>query len=210
MGKRCPPGVICIENITIIFVMMILGFVILFLNIRGQNQQKQQVISSQNINSNETNRNELGLGLFHNSPHYTQGASGGVLLNPHQPPLKDDRVYPRNSSDPRGIPINTPTQSVDTNYRQVGILTRVNGDGENILPLMGRPLFTNRDKWNFYTMTDKNNMIKLPITHKGRSCTSEYGCDNMYNGDTVYVEGYNDAFKVTMYDNQVMQYIPYL
>ena len=75
---------------------------------------------------------------------------------------------------------------------------------------MGRPLFTNRDKWNFYTMTDKNNMIKLPITHKGRSCTNEYGCDNMYNGDTVYVEGYNDAFNVTMYDNNTMRYIPYL
>jgi len=133
-------------------------------------------------------------------------------MDPYQAPLKDDRahVHPRDSSDPRGIPINTPTQSVDSAYRQVGILTRSNGDGENILPLMGRPLFTNRDKWNFYTMTDKNNMIKLPITHKGRSCTNEYGCDNMYNGDTVYVEGYNDAFNVTMYDNNTMRYIPYL
>jgi hypothetical protein len=30
----------------------------------------------------------------------------------------------------------------------------------------------------------------------------------VYNGDTVYVEGYNDAFKVTAYDNSVMQYLP--
>ncbi len=37
---------------------------------------------------------------------------------------------------------------------------------------MGKSLITNRDKWNYYTMTDKNNMIKLPITHKGRSCTN--------------------------------------
>ena len=107
------------------------------------------------------------------------------------------------------IPINQPTQSVDTNYRQIGILTRVNG-GETILPLMGRPLFSNRDKWNFYTMNDKNNMIKLPITFKNKSCTSDLGCDNVYNGDTVYVEGYNDLFRVTVYDNNVMQYIPYL
>ena len=109
------------------------------------------------------------------------------------------------------IPINVPTQSVDTHYRQVWILTRLKGNnGENILPLMGKPLITNRDKWNYYTMTDKNNMIKLPITHKGRSCTNEYGCDNIYNGDSVYVEGYEDAFKVTIYDNNVMKYIPYL
>jgi len=79
-----------------------------------------------------------------------------------------------------------------------------------ILPLLGKPLFSNRDKWNFYTMSDKNNMIKLPVTNKGRSCTNEYGCDNLYNGDTVYVEGYNDAFKATVYDNQVMRYIPFL
>jgi hypothetical protein len=107
------------------------------------------------------------------------------------------------------MPINIPTQSVDSSYRQVGLLTRLNG-AEMILPLMGKPLFTNRDKWNFYTMSDKSNMIKLPITNKGRSCTNEYGCDNLYNGDTVYVEGYNDAFKVTVYDSQIMRYIPFL
>ena len=61
-----------------------------------------------------------------------------------------------------------------------GTVGRLNGK-DNILPLMGRPLFTNRDKWNFYTMTDKNNMIKLPISHKGRSCTNQIGCDNIYN-----------------------------
>ena len=56
----------------------------------------------------------------------------------------------------------------------------------------------------------KNQAIKLPVTNAGRSCTSEYGCDNLYNGDTVYVEGYNDAFKVTMYDNNTIRYIPVL
>jgi hypothetical protein len=133
---------------------------------------------------------------------------GDVLLNPYQPPLRDDRYFPIGLGGCAGgvLPINVPTQSVNTSYRQVGILTR----GDTILPLMGKPLFSNRDKWNFYTMNDKNNMIKLPLSNKGKSCTSEFGCDNIYNGDTVYVEGYNDAFKATVYDNQVMQYIPFL
>lgn len=135
--------------------------------------------------------------------------SDDVLMNPYQAPLRDDRVFNNiRGRDPRGMPVNVPTQSVDTNYRQIGILTRINGP-ETILPLMGRPLFTNRDKWNFYTMSDKNNMIKLPIVNRGKSCTGEYGCDNLQNGDTVYVEGYNDAFKVTSYDNNQMRYIPY-
>jgi hypothetical protein len=128
-----------------------------------------------------------------------------VLLNPYQAPLRDDRYYPT-IMGMGGIPINIPTQSVNSSYRQVGILTR----GDTILPLMGKPLFTNRDKWNFYTMNDKNNMIKLPLSNKGKSCTNEFGCDNIYNGDNVYVEGYNNSFKATIYDNQVMQYIPFL
>ena len=104
------------------------------------------------------------------------------------------------------MPINVPTQSIETSYRQVGILT----NGNHILPLMGRPLFTNRDKWNFYTMTDKSNMIKLPIVYKGKNCTGEYGCQNVYSNDEVHVEGYNDTFKVTMYENDTLRYIPQL
>ena len=50
-------------------------------------------------------------------------------------------------------------------------------------------------------------MIKLPITFKNKSCTSDQGCDNVYNGDTLYVEGYNDLFRVTVYDNNTMQLI---
>jgi len=199
MAKRCPPGVICIENITIFFVLIVVGMVVLFLKMQQQKMQgdlRERVVIKERVD--------------HGNRTFPSNGQNDILMDPYQAPLKDDRIYPRNSSDPRGIPINIPTQSVETQYRQVGILTRSNGDGENILPLMGRPLFTNRDKWNFYTMTDKNHMIKLPITYKGRSCTNEYGCDSMYNGDTVYVEGYNDAFNVTMYDNNVMRYIPYL
>jgi hypothetical protein len=115
-----------------------------------------------------------------------------------------------------GVRVNVPTRAVDTTYRQVGILTR-NGNGgagtggghETILPLIGRPLFTNRDKWQFYTLSDKNNAIKLPITVNGKSGTGEYGCNNVSSGDMVYVEGYNDAFKVSAYDSASLRYLPF-
>jgi hypothetical protein len=146
--------------------------------------------------------------MFQSRANYgISNAQEDVLLNPYAPPLRDDRA----SLDIRGpvMPINVSTQGIsNAAYRQVGILTRINGP-ETILPLMGRPLFRNRDKWQFYTISEKSNFIKLPISVKGRSCTNEYGCDNVYNGDTVYVEGYNDAFKVTAYDNSVMQYLPF-
>ena len=201
MPKRCPPGVICVENVTILFVLIIVGGVFLYLKMNTFNyNQNNKIIVKENGNTS---------GIYPRASYSFSNLENDVLMNPYNAPLKDDRVNPVNNLDPRGVPINIPTQSVNASYRQVGILTRLNGDGENILPLMGKPLFTNRDKWNYYTMTDKNNMIKLPITHKGRSCTNEYGCDSMYNGDTVYVEGYNDAFKVTMYENQCNTFLIY-
>jgi hypothetical protein len=150
-------------------------------------------------------------GLFPRPSYSFSNVTNDVLMNPYTPPLRDDRIMPPPmGGDIRGgIPINVSTRAVDTTYRQVGILTRVNGP-ETILPLMGRPLYSNRDKWQFYTLSDKNNSVKLPISNKGKSCTNEYGCDNIYNGDTVQVEGYNDIFKATIYDNNVMQYIPFV
>jgi hypothetical protein len=198
MPRRCPPGVFCIENVTITlfaFVLIcIIGLFVYSTRSRTQTQMPTQSIFMLPGGGNNNNNNN----------------NGDVFLDPYQAPLRDDRCFTGGGGDIRGpVPINVSTQGCDNaKYRQVGILTRLNGKEETILPLMGRPLFTRRDKWNFYTMNDKNNMIKLPLTFKGRSCTDEYGCDNLYNGDTVFVEGYNDAFKVTAYDNQMLRYLP--
>lgn len=192
MGRRCPPGVICIENVTIFMVLIVVLGVGLFFQMRSDSPIREKVVIKEQR-------------MFPRPSFSFSNVAEDVLSNPYQAPLRDDRVFPRL----RGVPINVRTQGVDSSYRQVGILTRGNS-GDTILPLMGRPLLTNRDKWNFYTMNDKNNMIKLPVTFKGKSCTNEYGCDNIYNGDTVYVEGYNDTFKATVYENDVMRYIPYL
>ena len=151
-----------------------------------------------------------------------------VLQNPYVAPLRDDRyLVPTHDvrgmptcpsrvtlgfNDPTccskaGIPINISTRAIDTDYRQVGIL---HNNNRSILPLMGRPLFTSRDRWQFYTMNEKENSIKLPIMHKGRSCTDEYGCDNLTTGDQVFVEGLKEVYTVKSYDNAVMKYLPFI
>lgn len=139
----------------------------------------------------------------------TSNHPGDILSNPYLPPHRDGNYFPKDSGDPRGIPINIPTQGPRTQWKQVGILTRLNGE-ETILPLMGRPLYSNRQKWQFYTLSDKNNSVKLPISKNGKSCTGNYGCDELFNGDSVFVEGYNDAFKATIYENNTPEYIPYI
>ena len=192
MPRRCPKGTICIENMTFIFLIVLTTLAIMYyLN-------NQRYKTAANIVIQKTAAPPAPP-----MPRFIGHPS--VLLNPYAPPLRDTSFF-RSSF---GIPINVKTRGLNTAYRQVGILTRINGV-ETILPIMGRPLHVNRNKWQYYTMSDKNNSVKLPISLKGKSCTNEYGCDCLFNGDSVYVEGYNDAFKVTMYDNDSPQYIPFL
>jgi hypothetical protein len=49
----------------------------------------------------------------------------------------------------------------------------------------------------------------LPVQVKGKKCSSEYGCDEINNGDEVYVEGYSKTYKATIYDNGLFSYIPF-
>jgi len=207
--KRCPPGVICIENITIILILIIIVAIGYYIYIRTGKPSKQEINVSTNI---EQRPNNMPLGYFGITPSYPyNNMPKDILQNPYDAPLKDERYFVSGANyiPPNAMPINVSTSAVDTSYRQLGILTATNSKGK-ILPLMGRPVFTNRDKWQYYTMSDQNNSVKLPIIYKGRSCTNEYGCDQLYNGDRVYVEGYNQAFKITIYENDVIKYIPYL
>ena len=207
MGKRCPPGVICIENMTlftvigILLLVLFLGYVLLLRYTRNDRTNVDYVVN--------VNENSRGTGLFARPGYSFSNIREDVLLNPYEAPLRDNRVFQGN--DQRGgVPINIKTQSYNSNYRQIGILTRHGGTKETILPIMGRPLITNRDKWNFYTLSEGNNLLKLPISYKGRNCTSEQGCDDLYTGDMVNIDGYNDSFKVTTYESNSPQYIPYL
>jgi hypothetical protein len=111
----------------------------------------------------------------------------------------------------RGLPdpyIPPMVRSGNINYQQIGILTR-NDIGETILPLMGRELYRTGGKWNYYTMNDKNNMVRLPIQVNGKSGTAEYGCDQLYSNDSVYVQGYNTSFTVTIYETSQIHYSPF-
>jgi hypothetical protein len=122
------------------------------------------------------------------------------LTNPYIPPL-------RNDNDINRRPITIATQSIDMEYKQIGILTR--GDKE-ILPLMGRRKMTSKYKWQYYTIIGGGNgnlQTKLPVSVNGKSCTGEYGCDEIYNNDTVYVEGYKDIFVATIYENNSFEYV---
>ena len=211
MAKKCAPGVICIENMTMLFIIIVLfglGFVFYqhFMDIR------RGMLGIQH--------HPLHPQIHHQIHHDLRPISdrNDTINDPYAPPLKThDVYYPRGSSDIRGIPpvavpVNIQTRGLNTSYQQLGLLTRNGNNGEQIiLPLMGRRIMSGRDKWQFYTIANNGNLnTKLPISVNGKSCTGEYGCDDINNGDTVFVEGYNDTFQVTMYENNLFQYIPNL
>ena len=227
MVKKCPPNNLCINKYNYIITLLsiiIIVFVYIFLRpfTNLTNIQTQIPITSSCNNNICVNPPNVEYNY-----NYTN-LPNDVLQNPYVAPLRDDRyLVPTHDvrgmptcpsrvtlgfNDPTscnsaGIPINISTKAIDTDYRQVGILYN---NKKSILPLLGRPLFTSRDKWQFYTMNEKENSIKLPIINNGKSCTNEYGCDNLYTGDNVFVEGLNEYYSVKMYDNAVMKYLPFI
>ena len=207
MVKKTILSKTCFSNTSIIIIILLIIIIIVLCYFLFDKKQDSSPVNQYNIQNSNPSED-----LLHVRPNYGYtNLPNDILMNPYTAPLKDDR-YLVTSSDIRGaVPINVRTQGVDTNYRQLGILTRVNKNDkkETILALLGRPLITNRCKWQYYTMETKNN-IKLPIISNGRSCTNEQGCDELYENDIVYVEGYNEPFKITMYDNNTMKYLPFI
>lgn len=220
MGKKCIPGMFCVENMTLALIILILLLIIyLFYRIH-------------HLGNTKPNQNTETIpfhSLYHSVPNQsmmreipTRGEGSDIFNDPYIPPLRTPdgfiftpniiptptRVVYENTS----IPISVMTQPFDPQYRQIGILTRdKNGGISEILPLMGRRNQTSRDKWQYYTVTgggSGNIQTKLPVSVKGKSCTGEYGCDEIYNNDTVYVEGYKDIFIATIYESSGFSYIP--
>jgi hypothetical protein len=208
MGKKCIPGVFCIENMTlfIMFIILIILGYLYYLYLVKQPSRNNVVYS------NEPNPNVYVLSTPPTlAPISTRAVD--TINNPYVPPVNTidmGSIMPTIVAPVRaGVPVNVPTRGYDSNYTQVGILTRTTG-GDMILPVMGRQTSYGRGKYQYYTMSNSGNFsAKLPLSVNGKSCTSEYGCDEINTGDIVYVEGYNDTFRATIYENSALAYIPF-
>ena len=224
MGKKCLPmgrGIICFENMTL-FVLVLLTIGVGYLHYVQFVKPAQRAYPPPPITYIAHSPTKLPSSVsLENHSIPTLNIRSGIAQE-----LDSRYVPPLNTIDIRGpvelpppphlgvgIPVNIRTSTANTPYRQIGILTKsVRNNDPLILPLFGRNLLNGRDKWQYYTMSNSGGAsfnAKLPISVNGRSCTGEYGCDGIYNGDTVYVEGYEDTFRATIYENATMNYIPF-
>lgn len=217
MPKKCPPGVFCLENLTIfiIFLLIVIFSVILFGYQSRVDQISNAVLKQTNnikklVESRDVEAEPDVVSTSVDLPSTVQVETAlDKIQSIDKPPFKMAQGMPNNLMPRGGVPINIPTQGRPQKPQQMGILTRVSGP-TTILPLMGQQLITNRDMFRYYTLSDSNLNIRLPVSHAGKNCTSEYGCDEIFDGDIIQVEGYNDLFKATVYQNANYQYIPYV
>lgn len=221
-GKTCIPGVFCIENVTM-FLLFIVVIVLVYLYYT--NVVKAPVVT-------KTVVHPPSQGVIVQSPPVqpiivvsppldtslgTIASRQDPMQNLYAPPVNTSGLYfPEDSGNVHpivGLPVNMASRGRVEKYSQIGILTRQGnrGGGDMVMPLMGRRSMTGRTQYQYYTMIPSGNLqTKLPVSVNGKSCTSEYGCNEISNGDLVYVDGLNDTFRATIYESGAFTYIPYL
>lgn len=180
------------------------------------------MVHSGSNSNNNTHNTHNSCAKWYSFPYIWGNPANGSNTrgdNCHSSIFTDPYVPPMNRSQlgipppvHMGVPVNIPTRGpyVSEPFTQLGILTREDGGGSSlILPLMGRSVDSGRNKYQYYTISNTGAVnTKLQVRVKQRICTNEYGCDELYNGDVVYVQGYNETFRVTMYENATLTYLP--
>ncbi len=225
--KKCQPGFICLDNMMVVFIAVVLCII-------GYNLFAGPNKTNVNVDVDISDRNSgQGQGYFNawfgswlpSYPYNNLPLANDPLVNPYNPPFRDERYFVGPAMGPMinpvvgglgapgigAVPINVATSAVDTAFRQIGILTPLNEPSKDgVLPLMGRPLFTRRSKWQYYCISNQHNNVKLPVLVKQKSGLDENGVDELYTGDTVLVEGTDKPYKLTKYENSTIQYLPFI
>ena len=145
----------------------------------------------------------------------------GYVRGPvEQPPMRiagvglggDIRNAPGLQISPTSDPA-YPLRGVPQSFQQMGTIVSAAPDASpdaqpTILPLVGRPSPTNRDRWNYYTATDQYNMMRVAVAVDGKDCQEDVGCREITNGDTISVPAYKKDFIAQIYKYDRPQYNP--
>ena len=97
------------------------------------------------------------------------------------------------------------TQGFPDEYQSMGVVTTHSGE---ILPLYGRRVASRSDRFNYYTRTDTNNPVSLPINYKKRDCQDDVGCDELFDGENIRINPTGQEGKVNIYRFNGPTYVP--
>jgi hypothetical protein len=113
------------------------------------------------------------------------------VIVPPPRPIRSQEV--RREPEFRGPPIK---QYKPGRMQQMGVLV---SEGGETLPLYGKEVRGRRDRYHYYTTTGGENLYPIPVTHDGRDCVDDIGCQELYGNESVSVTGKTDSFDVKMY-----------
>lgn len=124
----------------------------------------------------------------------TYGGSQIPIANP---------TMPVNVSSANIAPVNIYQPDMTDSFRQVGVIMKVFGENNQMLPLFGREKWPNSNKWLYYTKIGKFG-VSLPVKSAQHSGYEFQLQDN----DEVIIKGVNGKYRVTTYDTDSTDYIP--
>tara|TARA_B110000444_G_C18816496_1_gene585429 strand:+ start:591 stop:1064 length:474 start_codon:yes stop_codon:yes gene_type:complete len=113
-----------------------------------------------------------------------------VIVTPPRPVRTQEK---RREPEFRGPPIK---QYKPGHMQQMGLLI---GEGDMTLPLYGKEVRGRRDRYHYYTTTSGDNLYPIPVSHNGRDCIDDIGCQELYGNESVNVTGKDSSFDVKMY-----------
>jgi len=190
----CPPGILCITPNLLILV----GVICLGLTAFGYYVYNDTKQTTRSIIKSE----------------YSEPISNPVPLPRSAPPVivnvrgGDDR-YTRAPEPTRsyygGALSSIATQGYPDEYQSMGVVTTSSGE---ILPLYGRRVASRSDRFNYYTRTDTNNPVPLPVNYKKRDCQDNVGCDELSDGDNIHINPTGQEGKVNIYRFNGPTYVP--
>ena len=190
----CPPGVFCITPgiLILLLVLCIVGVFVVYEMRHMQQQDKQPMHISVNTPPSS---------VVVDDGRYSMAPRPQRIWNmPAEIPTRGALVPPDG-----GYILNQPTRGFPESYQPMGVLKT--NDGQ-LLPLYGRRTAYRSDRFNYYTRTDTNNPIPLPIQSGRRDCQDDIGCDELLGGENIHIAGIGKEGHVEVYKYDGPKYIP--
>jgi len=121
---------------------------------------------------------------------------GGTQIPIYNPPV------PINVSNDNIAPVYISTRGPLGEPQQVGVIYKINGNDNDVLPLYGRRKYPSDNIYEYYTLMG-NFGVKVPVVTKNKR-------DELGSNDVVFIQGRAEPYRVTIYKSDMPSYIPYL
>lgn len=197
--KVCPPGVFCITPGFLLLLTLLASILFLILRVPTVS------LSSKTLNSVEKRQDPVQLQIYQEAP---------IVNDKYMRPPRPQRFWDAGPElPPRGGLIapdggyifQEPTRGLPEQYQSMGVLKTNTGQ---LLPLYGRRTAYRSDRFNYYTRTDTNNPVPLPISYKRKDCQDDIGCEELSSGDEISIVPTGEQANATIYRFDGPMYLP--